>query len=82
MRLDACRGIDPLPLDGIAPSQVVATKGDAKKGPTTHTRKKGHSPDFLEAFASYLALDEQLYDEGAAMLEEHLGVFPRCRAAA
>ena len=66
-------------LAGVLGASVVPTKGDQKKGPTTHTRKSGFAADFMDAFAGYLALDDGLYGEAAALLEAHLDVFPRCR---
>ena len=53
--------------------------GDRLKGPTTHT--KGNVPeDFREAFAAYVAQDDQLYAEALELLDAHVEAFPRCKS--
>ena len=53
--------------------------GDRLKGPTTHT--KGDVPeDFREAFAAYVAQDDQLYAEALELLDAHVEAFPRCKS--
>ena len=53
--------------------------GDRLKGPTTHT--KGNVPeDFREAFAAYVAQDDQLYAEALELLDAHVEAFPQCKS--
>ena len=63
----------------MAPSVRAAASGDRLKGPTTHT--KGDVPeDFREAFAAYVAQDDQLYAEALELLDAHVEAFPRCKS--
>ena len=63
-------------LLGVA---MPKASGDRLKGPTTHT--KGNVPeDFREAFAAYVAQDDQLYAEALELLDAHVEAFPRCKS--
>ena len=67
-------------VSALLGATAAPTAGDAKRGPTTHTKPSDHADDFTRAFADYVALDTDLYAEAAALLDAHLAVFPQCRS--
>ena len=66
-------------LSAVLGVATPKASGDRLKGPTTHT--KGNVPeDFREAFAAYVAQDDQLYAEALELLDAHVEAFPRCKS--
>ena len=80
MRSSAMRKKDAPAQRTVLPAGATPkASGDRLKGPTTHT--KGNVPeDFREAFAAYVAQDDQLYAEALELLDAPVEAFPRCKS--